>query len=793
VDLIASLFSPDFGWFWYAIPVLLVSVPGALAATLVRMRSASWRVAEDSWDRAHGERIRQSGDRAVRLGITAASLSALTVALPFAILSQPVPMIGPTPSPTPFAFAVLLLVAGQLIAVPLMAGALTFALRAERASRQRGTGLGSGFEWLAPLLLTGAVATVPAVVTGLSTIATELPRNPVEASAPVWQWASPGVVLLAVILLAYYLGAAALVLRERREATSSSVGVDPEPRVGGWLLVLCGALILFVPLVGLADIAFLVNVAAAVIWQGGTGPGFIESVIVPLALQVILAGAGCYVGLGLLLRTRGAVGRAKVYFLAAAVAPLVGLALQASARSTIPLAGVPLPTLALSISCYAYLTWSKRVLATYIATESEHPELVIAVPEPVPVESDRASEEGVVVDQQELAFRLRTWVQAGIISPQQADEIRLSEATHSEPYFAPSAHDSAVPAQAAAAATQAPEGLSPSPALPASTPVPERRPVPAAPAPASAAQRRLPFLGEALGYIGAAFAVAALGTLGLQNWTTMMPAVQIALTVVISCVLVGGGAVLSRIKVPAAQRLASALLFAGTVAIGCLAFLAVINTMPTTGGGTRDYLVRAAAWRSATLAGACTAFLVGTAIWFFRRTALQLVAVTVALWVFLWTVFLPSGDFEFAGLWLVGIGVVWLLTAELGVLKPRTAAWVMGSLSLFWGLGWVGTIGSDAGTPMMYQFWSTATAVGGVLVGIAMIAFAVVRDRGIAMGMGSLAIVLFVPQVMFSVLGGLVAWPIVLLVVAVLLVGMSVALIMLRLKVRSGAMAGAGE
>lgn len=112
--------------------------------------------------------------------------------------------------------------------------------------------------------------------------------------------------------------------------------------------------------------------------------------------------------------------------------------------------------------------------------------------------------------------RLEAWVEARILSQEQAEQIRRFEA--------------------------------------------EREPD-------TAAAGRVPLVAEALGYLGGGLAFVAAWIFGVQLWPELQPWARVALVAVITAVIAGAGAWIRNSEEPAAQRLTSFLWFLSSIGV----------------------------------------------------------------------------------------------------------------------------------------------------------------------------------------------------------------------------------
>jgi len=295
---------------------------------------------------------------------------------------------------------------------------------------------------------------------------------------------------------------------------------------------------------------------------------------------------------------------------------------------------------------------------------------------------------------------------------------------------------------------------------------------------------RAQVMGEVLGYVGGILAIAALIALGASFWEAFGRWGQFALTAGVTAACVGGGWVLGRGESRTARRLASFLIFLGTWSFGL--FVAVLEPPAVLGGSQEE---------SALIL--MLAF--STGIWWFRRTSLQLIAMTLilALWV---VVRLSMGDSLIepldsgvtVGISFLVLGVLWAVAAEFGWIAPPTTAWALGSLGMVAGvelvaIGFESSLANNAkgvlGVGLMRA--SAAAEAFGVVLGLALIVIALWRRRGAPLGFGAAAVVLFVPQLLNSLFDDSLGISLALLVTGVLFVIMSVVVIAGQAKMKT--------
>ena len=323
-----------------------------------------------------------------------------------------------------------------------------------------------------------------------------------------------------------------------------------------------------------------------------------------------------------------------------------------------------------------------------------------------------------------LEGRLARWVESGIITVDQAEAIRVQESS---------------------GRTEAEAQASPDVALGTGT--------------------RVPVMAEVLGYVGGALAIAALIAIIGEYWNDLGEVGQLGLAGLVAVVCLAGGGALARLKAPQAKRLGYFLLFLGVAATGALAGLAA-NML--TVDPELPFVV----------ASAC-ALGVAAVVWWFHKTALQLVAVTgsVAVLVTSSAVLWGGNDTgQIVAYSFMLLGALWCAAGQLGLLRPRTTAWVLGSAGVL--------VGPQLLIAESYDT-SGEYLVMGLLVSLALIGAALWVGRTAPLGFGAAGIVIYVPQLLFEFFEDTIGAPIGLLAAGVLLVAMSALVIVARPRLKT--------
>lgn len=290
-------------------------------------------------------------------------------------------------------------------------------------------------------------------------------------------------------------------------------------------------------------------------------------------------------------------------------------------------------------------------------------------------------------------------------------------------------------------------------------------PVPGAPPPVATATATLPpppgedgrggTLAEALGYVGAAIAIGALGLMLGTLWDTLTTGGRLTVSTLVTVVVGGAAIALSRTPSAAIQRLVSVL------SVGAAAGVAW-----TVGLLTSTVLE----WRAENVALVVTlaALLVALPAYVLRPRPLTQVALLAALVAFVEALFLRS-PLPADALWyllpVVGIGVAWVLLGVGGWLQPRGVATTFGGVTILLGLQ-IASFGDHR----------LAALVLGVAAAIIIVAVAVVANTPSHLAVGALGLFILLPQLVVEVFGDAVGAPATLLIVGILLVLVAVGL-----------------
>ena len=275
--------------------------------------------------------------------------------------------------------------------------------------------------------------------------------------------------------------------------------------------------------------------------------------------------------------------------------------------------------------------------------------------------------------------------------------------------------------------------------------------------------QRVPLITEALGYLGAALALAAMVVTLQQTWEDMSQAVRLAIPLACALVLLAAGWALHRSAEPAFRRFAAALWFLSTASLGWLTAVIGLDIVES-----ETYL---AAWVGA------VALALGIPLYALTRQAPQMLVLWIgALMIVLnVTTQLDLSDADtnlVAGLsvWilaLAGLALTWFR-----VLRPTTLAYAIGgfvSLEACQAL-----LGSEGGGPNhLGLYLGIATAAG-------LIALSVLRRETPLLVLGALALFGFLFGTIAHIFGETLGAPLVLLATGAILLGVAILTMRLR-------------
>ena len=310
-----------------------------------------------------------------------------------------------------------------------------------------------------------------------------------------------------------------------------------------------------------------------------------------------------------------------------------------------------------------------------------------------------------------LRDRVGVWVRAGAISPEQADRILALEV--------------------AAAGTDA------------RATAPQRR-------------DRRARIAEVVGYVGAAFALGAVGLLVAEFWSELAVWARVALALVLTLVALGGGALLRSRPGAAMDRL-----------VGVLWTAAVAGVAWTTGIVAWDVLGVTERWLPTAVAGAA-ALAAGVLLLAGRHVLVQLatfIALGSAIAATLVAIApLEPGPLAFGAL-ITGGAAAWGLAGAGGWLGPRVSAEATGALFTL--------IGAQVLTA---SGWPRAALTLGIALALALVIASIPGGRIHLLYIGAFGLFVSVPRLVFELFADTLGAPATLLTTGVLLILMAVGL-----------------
>lgn len=263
---------------------------------------------------------------------------------------------------------------------------------------------------------------------------------------------------------------------------------------------------------------------------------------------------------------------------------------------------------------------------------------------------------------------------------------------------------------------------------------------------------RLALVAEALGYLGAALAVAAVVAVLGETWDAWPVAARLTIVTVIGVLLFACGWYLRDRQQGPLERLADVLLTGSVATAGWLAALIGTDVLDWSGEA------------SGLLAGA-TLLSYGGWLWRLRCRPLELIAFSfgIALAAVTGAALLGADSGWVYGLIVWSLGVVWTALGWRETLTPATTAIVLGLLGVFLGAQLVAIDQPTAGSLL------------GLMSALVVIAVAVTGGSFLLLAMSSVAVFVFAPQLTTAVFGDTVAGPIALASLGLALVLVAIA------------------
>ena len=270
----------------------------------------------------------------------------------------------------------------------------------------------------------------------------------------------------------------------------------------------------------------------------------------------------------------------------------------------------------------------------------------------------------------------------------------------------------------------------------------------------SDARPRSNSLAEGLGYVGAALAVGA-GFLIVQNvWDDLPVTGRLVLIGLLAAAMFGAGWALRSRTAPAIERLTDVLWLGTVVASGAFAavFAAEISSLSGEEVG---------------IAVGVTAVIVGSALWAVRRRSLELISVVGGVLVFVvnaMSLLFPDSSPVAIGSVIWVLGAVIFTMGHVGWVVPHETALVLGSIGV--------ALGSQV-TAVDESIPGSAVAV---VSAAALVIYAVHERDNVVLAIGSVAVLMFVPQFIFDVFGESLGAPVALFVTGAALVAIAISI-----------------
>jgi len=200
---------------------------------------------------------------------------------------------------------------------------------------------------------------------------------------------------------------------------------------------------------------------------------------------------------------------------------------------------------------------------------------------------------------------------------------------------------------------------------------------------AGVGNNRTALLAEMLGYAGGALAVGAVFAVMATYWDALGLFGRTCIMGVVTLAFMWGGALATRSSSKSSRRLGDYLLLLGIIAAGLLAGLTTDEFLP------RDELgyVLSSVTALAALVGTGVSLATAFFVWL-KRESMQ-IALAFALGAFAMSSIFqiaPEAAIQWVGAVFVTLGLIWMVLAERGLMRPLNSSWAMGCLALGFGL-----------------------------------------------------------------------------------------------------------
>ncbi len=249
---------------------------------------------------------------------------------------------------------------------------------------------------------------------------------------------------------------------------------------------------------------------------------------------------------------------------------------------------------------------------------------------------------------------------------------------------------------------------------------------------------------EAIGYVGAAIALAAVGILLGDRWADLNFGGRLAIVALLTLILAGAAFTLRGNPREPIQRLVSVLAVSAIGGTGWLT--AVVLTNPEGADWINSvFSLGVTNWRfrEIALTIALVMFALAAALYPFRRRAFPQLATFVALLVVVGTVFARpafTGGVSWGAIVIWAVGVAWVLLALGEWHEPPELAIATGSAAAL-----IGAIAAAAGDGRGWLLWL------GLATAVALMWRGVIFDTILMVALGAIGVLVFVPQIILEV------------------------------------------
>lgn len=269
--------------------------------------------------------------------------------------------------------------------------------------------------------------------------------------------------------------------------------------------------------------------------------------------------------------------------------------------------------------------------------------------------------------------------------------------------------------------------------------------------------RQVPLLTEVVGYLGAALAAAAVAVFVAQTWGELAVWQRLAVPSTGLLAFLAAGSAIHRRNEPAVQRLTSLLWLLSAAAAGWLAAIVAVDVVD-------------ASDRQVLLVVGATVAVAGGALFASQRAPLLQLAIVVGLAMLLGGVFFEDG--LATGIALTSLGIGWAALGWLRLLAPTQPTVVLGGLLAMWG------------PTAMFGDRIAAGLLLGIAVATGVVGLGALLRHGPVIGIGVAGLFLYLVAAINHFLEGRAATAIGLLVVGVAL--MALAVVAMRTRPRAG-------